>query len=107
MNNGHQFHIAAILWRGNKPVITTNSDRKRKNFARFYTKDTILTAFCTHAEMEAIRYAKPGDKIEVIRWRKDGTVAMAKPCAHCQLHLKRAGITKVKYTTDKGTFEYL
>ena len=105
MSNGHTFHIAAIVWRGSSVVIATNSYKKRKAFTRYY--GSMQKASCTHAEMEASLHVKSGDRVEVLRWRKDGTLAMAKPCSHCQRFLKKAGVRQVRYSNDIGEFEYL
>ena len=61
-----------------------------------------------HAEMDVLRFAEPGDELEVMRWRKsDNTFAMAKPCRHCMPHILKARLAKVTYTTDDGTWEEL
>ena len=64
-----------------------------------------------HAEVDAIKQIKMQKKrannasILVCRFRKDGSYAMAKPCANCIEVLKMAGIKKVAWTTTKQTIE--
>jgi deoxycytidylate deaminase len=55
-----------------------------------------------HAEMNVLRFAKPGDVIEVLRFKKSGGRAMAKPCRYCMQHIRHAGISKVRYTDEEG-----
>lgn len=43
-----------------------------------------------------------GCSIFVYRQRKDGTLAMARPCSVCQKVIKELGIKKVFYTIENG-----
>ena len=45
------------------------------------------------------------EKISVVRFLKDGTATMAKPCIHCQHFLKHVGVKKVRYTNWFGVWE--
>lgn len=58
-----------------------------------------------HAEMDVLRFAQPGDEIEVMRFRKCGEFGMAKPCKYCAKHIKESGIIRVKYTDDDGSWK--
>jgi len=61
-----------------------------------------------HAEMDVLRFAEPGDELEVMRFRKiDNQLAMAKPCKYCMEHIISSGIKKVWYTDDVGTWREL
>jgi deoxycytidylate deaminase len=112
MGNDFHFHIAALLWRNGKLVsIGICSARQSKQAQRHYDvslpsqdlthKRTCMDA-CLHAEMDAIRRGcKPGDRIEVIRWTKDGQRAMAKPCQNCQAKI-RAKALICRYTDLNG-----
>lgn len=110
LNNGQTFHLAALLWRRKNKLIRIgiNSTRTRKEWVRFYSAVTASSdsAYCGHAEMDAMRDAQPGDVLEVIRWTKDGRICMAKPCVHCQNRLRRLGL-KVKFTNAEGEWEIL
>jgi len=44
-------------------------------------------------------------RVYIARKRKDGTVAMAKPCKHCTKFLKELGIRAVFYTNNIGQIE--
>ncbi len=48
-----------------------------------------------------------GCDIYVARSRKDGTLAIAKPCRHCQSLLQKAGIRNIFYTNRSGNIEQL
>jgi len=53
-----------------------------------------------------LRFAQPGDEIEVIRFKKCNHVfTMAKPCTLCEHELRKAGIKKVRYTNWDGDWE--
>ena len=59
-----------------------------------------------HAEMNVLRFAQPGDVIEVLRFSKCGHErTMAKPCNLCMNEMKKAGIKKVRYTNWSGEWE--
>lgn len=101
INNGMEYHLAAILRRGKSIVkIGTNNSKTSPRFIRTYPDGT--TGSHLHAEMDVLRFSKPGDVIEVIRWNKTG-MTMAKPCSYCQQFLKDAGIKHVIYTDWDGT----
>jgi len=105
LNNGRQYHLAAILRRKGKIIrMGVNNNKTHPKFKRQY-KDGSWSAHL-HAEMDVLRFAKPGDIIEVMRFRKgDGGFAMAKPCQFCQKHLRAAGIKKVRFTNEQGEWE--
>lgn len=95
--------------RGKLLKITTNSHKKSPKYFRFYshkTEDRNGPAYCQHAEMAALRYAQPGDKLVVVRFLKDGSLACAKPCEHCEKRIKKLGL-RVRYTNEAGEFETL
>ena len=60
-----------------------------------------------HAEMDVIRFAKLGDELEVMRFRKSGEFGMAKPCKYCMQHILKSGISLVRYTDDAGAWRSL
>tara|TARA_A100001515_G_scaffold55321_2_gene43689 strand:- start:1859 stop:2215 length:357 start_codon:yes stop_codon:yes gene_type:complete len=104
LNNGRVYHLVAILKRGRKVVkIGENTCKTHPRFKRTYPDGT--TGSHMHAEMNVLRFAKPGDTIEVMRFLKTGGMAMAKPCEHCMKHIRRAGIKKVRYTNEEGDWE--
>jgi hypothetical protein len=41
----------------------------------------------------------------VVRFFKDGTPTMAKPCIHCQNFLRMKGVETVRYTNWDGQWE--
>jgi len=106
MGNGLPFHVAAILRRGGDIVrMGVNSFKTHPRFMRTYPDGS--SAAHMHAEMDAIRFAQPGDELEVMRFRKCGEFGMAKPCKYCMHHIVKSGIKKVRYTDDDGTWKTL
>lgn len=59
-----------------------------------------------HAELDAMlgisREVLSGADVYVYRETKDGSQALAKPCAYCEAALKEVGIKNVYYTIDWG-----
>jgi deoxycytidylate deaminase len=104
-SNGRVFHLAAILLRkGDVVKIGENTTKTHPRFKRYYNDGS--SAACMHAEMNVLRFAKPGDVIEVIRFsKKDHSWTMAKPCDICMQEMKKTGIKKVRYTNWYGEWE--
>lgn len=105
INNGRTYHLAAILKRNGCIVkIGENTDKTHPRFKRQY--DDGSWASHMHAEMNVLRFAKPGDIIEVIRFAKcDHAWTMAKPCSTCMNEIIKSGIKKVRYTNWEGEWE--
>jgi deoxycytidylate deaminase len=55
-----------------------------------------------HAEMNVLRWSRPGDTLIVYRFKKDGSPTMAKPCSDCRRMIITCGIKKVTYTDWEG-----
>ena len=107
LNNGRVYHIAAILRRKGRVVkIGENTSKTHPRFKRQYSDGTWGSHM--HAEMNVLRFAKPGDTIEVFRIAKEtGKYTMAKPCHFCVAAMKKAGIKKVKYTDWNGEWKVM
>lgn len=104
MNNGQEFHLAAILWRKGKLIrIGINSTKTDPSFQRYYSNGH---STCAHAEMDALQVAKSGDYLEVMRWNPYGEVMNAKPCGFCQLRIKRFGVN-TRFTNKEGKWTSL
>jgi len=105
LSNGHGYHIAAFLKRkGHLVRVGINSLKTHPRFRRTYKDGTIGAHM--HAEMDALRFAQPGDELEVIRYKKcDSSWTMAKPCMHCMSYIVEAGIKKIRYTNWEGHWE--
>lgn len=100
------FHLAAILWRGKSPIrVGTNHAKTHPKFGRKYKDGTYKHHL--HAEMDVLRFARPGDRLEVMRWRADGQLTMSKPCQWCMFHIQRCGISEVRYTDWDGNWQKL
>ena len=104
LNNGQRYHIAAILRRKNKVIeIATNSHKTHPACGRAYADGTM--GYSMHAEMSVLRFSKPGDSIEVLRFGKLGNLTMAKPCNNCRRMMKFANIRSVRFTNPDGIWE--
>ena len=102
MNNGENYHLACVLMRGKTIVrIGTNSKKTHPKFGRFF-KSGPKEVYTLHAEMDVLRFAKPGDNIVVLRFKADGSLAMSRPCKHCQGHIESSGINRVHYSNPSG-----
>lgn len=103
LSNGRVYHLAAILWRRKIAIkIGENTYKTHPKFGRIYPDGS--EGYHMHAEMNVLRFAKPGDTLEVMRFC--GTrYAMAKPCPHCMRFIREAGIKKVRYTNKSGEWE--
>jgi deoxycytidylate deaminase len=107
LNNGRLYHVAAILRRNNRVVrIGINSSKTHPKYKRLYPDGTWGSHM--HAEMDVLRFAQPGDDLEVMRFKKSGDgVTMAKPCRHCQDFIRQSQIRKVRFTNASGQWEEL
>lgn len=108
LNNGMQWHLAAILWRGKTPVyIGANSAKTHPAATRTY-KDGCVKHHM-HAEMNVLRFAKPGDMIEVLRWeaKPEHRLTMAAPCKWCMQQIRASGIYRVYHTNWDGQWEQI
>ena len=104
INNGRLYHLAAILRRGKSVIkVGENTFKTHPRFKRIYPDGTHGSHM--HAEMNVLRFAKPGDTLEVLRFKKSGGRAMAKPCEQCMKHIRESGIKKVRYTNSDGEWE--
>jgi len=107
LDNGCNYHLAAFLKRRGRLIrVGINSMKTHPRFARVYPDGN--RAAHMHAEMDVLRFAQPGDELEVIRYQKStSTYTMAKPCWFCMKYIRQAGIKKVKYTNWQGDWEEL
>jgi deoxycytidylate deaminase len=107
LGNGRPYHLAAILRRRGKVIkIGENTNKTHPRFKRQYSDETWGSHM--HAEMNVLRFAQPGDEIEVIRFKKRSYErTMARPCSLCAEAIREAGIKSVKYTNWEGEWEVM
>jgi len=107
LNNGRTYHLAAILRRKGRVVrVGENTSKTHPRFTRTYKDGSVSSHM--HAEMNVLRFAEPGDELEVMRFKKCAhAFAMAKPCLFCMKHIRASGISKVRYTNEAGEWEEL
>ena len=101
MCNKMRYHVAAIVWRKKKPIfIRSNSHKGHPSCLRTLDGGSMTSSM--HAEMNVLRFAKKGDKIEVIRWGKSGEKLCSKPCDMCENAMRSAGIAAVSFVDSNG-----
>jgi deoxycytidylate deaminase len=86
-----QHHMAAVLIKGGNIISVGH------NSGHLHGEHTCLN--------RAWRTDVSGSTVLVVRVRRNGTLGMAKPCPLCMQRLVQAGIKKVTYSTNSGTFE--
>ena len=66
-----------------------------------------VNAYTTHAEVVALEQLaydnRKGVTVISLRIRKDGSLAMAKPCPSCTRYMRECGVKKVMYSISDGT----
>lgn len=101
LDNGMNYHLSAIVWRNRKPItIRTNIVKGHPKCLRSLPSGASTASM--HAEMNALRFSKPGDDIEVLRYGNDGKLLCSKPCPMCHSALLGAGIRSVTYVGWDG-----
>ena len=103
LKNGGVFHLAAFTKQGD---IGINCQERLTSKFRKRFSNSRETYYEIHAEVALLLKSKEiPDKIHVVRFFKDGTPTMAKPCIHCQHFLKHKGVKTVRYTNWDGDWE--
>ena len=103
LSNGEVFHLAAYTRDGKIGVnrLSRNTAKFRKRYSN--SRETYHEI---HAEVDLVIHSKViPERINVIRFFKDGTPTMAKPCIHCQNFLRHKGVKRVRYTNWDGDWE--
>jgi hypothetical protein len=102
--------VVCTISRGNSKITATNDGQTSPRFRVRHADGNV--SYSGHAECRALvgwrHYDHPERlKVVVSRYKKDGTVAMAKPCINCQAALWRAGILArhVWYTNEEGKLQ--
>ena len=76
---------------------------------RIYEDGIDTVSYDGHAEMilcDRVNFKK-SDTVHVVRFLKDGTPTMAKPCKYCQRYLYKSGVRTVRYTDWQGQWKKL
>ena len=111
MSNFERVHIGCVVTFGNHRIISsgfnstkTHPIQKRLNKERFNLDST----HSLHAEVSALLPLMKENidfsRVEIYTHRnfKDGSLALAKPCASCMKLIRQLGIKKIWYTTADG-----
>jgi deoxycytidylate deaminase len=96
----YKFRVGCVIVRGSKIVSFGWNDGVKTHTKSNHPFKSL------HAEADAIISARREDlsgcSAYVARLRKDGSIAIAKPCQFCEAMLRKVGIKQVFYTTDDG-----
>lgn len=99
-----------VIFYANSFVMGHNDGKTSPKYRIEYENDE--PGFHGHAEMRAVsKIPKSWDpsrlKVYVKRYRKDGSIGMARPCLNCQSHLWMKGILarNVWFTDDEGQMQ--
>ena len=112
----YQHKIGSVLvYKGSKLAVGFNSTKtnpvqKKYNKLRpdFNVNDSCIHNNSIHSEMMTLNKVKYLDidfsktALFVYRELRDGTPALAKPCAACSAMIKKLGIKDIYYTTSEG-----
>ena len=105
----HPLVVCTITY-SNSVVIATNDGKTSPHFKRSFSDGNV--SHSGHAEMRALgKMPKSWNpkkvRVHVQRFKKDGSLAMSRPCDACQAHLWRFGIDarRVTYTNNEGLQE--
>lgn len=107
LRNNDAFHLAAFTGRKCDPIGINSHSRKTAKFRKRY-KNSDEIYYEIHAEVDLIlKLMHVPEKIHVVRYFKNGSVTMAKPCVHCQNFLRLKGVKIVRYSNWNGEWETL
>ena len=101
-------HIISVGYNSNKthPIQQAYNKYRHFNNLRVYCPDKL------HAEIHCLSSLKSYIDLDynkvnlfIARIRRDGKMALARPCNACMAYIKKLGIRKIYYTTDYGCAE--
>lgn len=98
-----QYEITALAYdrRGNLLSVGRNSYVRTHPRQAYYSRKSggNPAAIYLHAELHAlIKARQPVHRLVVLRYNRDGTPALAKPCAACQLAIKDFNVKYLEHT---------
>lgn len=88
-----EFRLGAVGYRSDGTIVHASNG------------PTALPDANVHAEVRLAKKLDVGSVVFVARVLANGSLAMAKPCAECEIVLRAKGVSKVYYTTSSGTIE--
>ena len=96
--------ITAIIFDKRGRILSTGRNRYDKTHpyqAKLAKQAGQKDRIYLHAEVDAIircRNRRAARRILVLRFGRDGTPRLAKPCPICQMAIREAGIKEIEYT---------
>lgn len=95
----HRYKLGAVVVTNGKPIAVGHNQTKTNPCAKWVG---------LHAEEQAIKACGKanlsGSSIYVYRQKKNGSLAIARPCEHCMQILKDSGVKWIYYTTSEFPF---
>ena len=107
-----EYHLCAVLVKGGQVLSIGYNKQATNSFVEHFT-DRVrgVRDYClsTHAEMDVVLKARNvtdlrGSKIFVARVRRDGDLALARPCEICQEILYSYGVKRAYYTISNNEY---
>lgn len=102
--------MICTITNGNSVIVATNDGKTSPRYKRTFSDGNI--SYAAHAEMRALsKMPRSWDprkvRVHVQRFKKDGTLAMSKPCVDCQARLWQYGVEarRVTFTNHEGLQE--
>lgn len=100
MANGGDYHVVAITFTGK--TIRIRANIKKTNPNAIHPKGSGHTCHSMHAEHNVLRSSHTADTIYVLRFKKDGSLGMAKPCLECEKKIKASRVRKCFFSNEEG-----
>jgi deoxycytidylate deaminase len=97
LSDHRKHHVGAVILRRDR-VIGVGFNQRKSHPRSPHT-------WTIHAELKAILNAREdltGCTIYVYREHRNGALACARPCIHCQVLLKEVGIVQAHFSTETG-----
>lgn len=112
-NTSCTFLVGAVIARGSRIVSTGCCSKKTHPQNPKLKSPTKRNQLCAEVKtaLKALKLISSEEikkcTIYVARSRKDGSMAMAKPCSHCLSFLREVGIKNVYYTNSTGAIQHM
>ena len=104
--SNHRFRVGAVITKGRRVIgVGCNKIKTHPKQRNQYTGEM---GERIHAELSSIINAGRslrGCVIYIARIKKNGDLAMARPCEFCMDHIEEAGIKKIVFSNESGEIE--
>jgi tRNA(Arg) A34 adenosine deaminase TadA len=103
--NENKFRFGCILTHGGRIIAEAQNHMGKSHplQAKYAKRAGEGNKIWLHAEIRALIQARETpEEIWIARIWRDGSLALAKPCAICTLAIQESGIEKIHYTNEFG-----